>query len=167
MFRYLAASTLILLSSCGVAYISPLVTNAGGDVHIVPLTFETVLAANKSPYEPKQLPAAFFQTVGHTGVLQGTGPLPSPVFQNQAKPGNLALRVPNTPLNTTYHIGVGDVLSLAARSGGSTAKDVSGLLAAENRRQGYTVQDDGAISIPDVGRVKVLDLTLEEAEAAC
>ena len=40
------------------------------------------------------------------------------------------------------------------------------MLAAQNRRQGYTVQDDGAIAIPDVGRVSVVGLTLEEAEAA-
>lgn len=40
------------------------------------------------------------------------------------------------------------------------------MLAAQNRRQGYTVQDDGAIAIPDVGRVMVAGLTLEEAEAA-
>jgi polysaccharide biosynthesis/export protein len=43
--------------------------------------------------------------------------------------------------------------------------ELSGLLAAQNRRQGYTVQDDGAVSIPDVGRVQLAELTLEEAEA--
>ena len=58
------------------------------------------------------------------------------------------------------------MLLLATRSGSSTVEELSGLLAAQNRRQGYTVQDDGAIAIPDVGRVKVSDLTLEEAEAA-
>ena len=132
--RLIAASTLILLSGCGVAYISPKVSDAGSNVRIVPLTSETVLAANKSTYE--------------------------------TKPGNLTLRVPAPPPNTTYRIGVGDVLLLATRSGASTVEELSGLLAAQNRRQGYTVQDDGAIAIPDVGRVKVADLTLEEAEAA-
>jgi len=164
--RLIAASTLILLSGCGVAYVSPKVTDAGSKVRIVPLTSETVLAANRSTYEPKQLPAVFFQTAGGAGGLRGAGPTPSPVSQIQTKPGNLALRVPNTPPNTTYHIGVGDVLLLATRSGSSTVEELSGLLAAQNRRQGYTVQDDGAIAIPDVGRVKVSDLTLEEAEAA-
>ena len=33
------------------------------------------------------------------------------------------------------------------------------------RDRGYTVQDDGAIAIPDVGRIRVAGMTLEEAEA--
>ena len=164
--RLIAASTLILLSGCGVGYVSPKVTDSGSKVRIVPLTSETVLAANKSTYVPKQLPAVFFQTAGGPGGMRGAGPTPSPVSRIQTKPGNLALRVPDTPTTTTYHIGVGDVLLLATRSGSSTVEELSGLLAAQNRRQGYTVQDDGAIAIPDVGRVKVSDLTLEEAEAA-
>ncbi|KKM68519.1 hypothetical protein LCGC14_1460070 [marine sediment metagenome] len=164
--RLIAASTVILLSGCGVAYISPKVSDAGSKVRIVPLTSETVLAANKSTYEPKQLPAVFFQTAGGADGLRGAGPTPSPVSELQTKPGNLALRVPPPTPNTTYHIGVGDVLLLATRGGASTVEELSGLLAAQNRRQGYTVQDDGAIAIPDVGRVKVSDLTLEEAEAA-
>ena len=64
-----------------------------------------------------------------------------------------------------YQIGVGDVLLLATKSPGSTVEELSGLLAAQNSRQGYTVQDDGAIAVPDVGRIMLAGLTLEEAEA--
>ena len=64
-----------------------------------------------------------------------------------------------------YRIGVGDVLLLGNEIGGNTVEELSGLLAAQNSRQGYTVQDDGAIAIPDVGRVRLDGLTLEEAEA--
>ena len=42
---------------------------------------------------------------------------------------------------------------------------MTGLLAASNQRQGYTVRDDGAITIPDIGTVPLAGLTLEEAEA--
>ncbi|UWR35712.1 polysaccharide biosynthesis/export family protein (plasmid) [Sulfitobacter sp. W027] len=164
--RLITVSALTLLTGCGVAYISPKVSEAGSKVRIVPLTSETVLAANSSTYQPKQLPAVFFQTAGGAGGLRGAGPTPSPVSEIQTRPGTLALRVPNTPPSTTYDIGVGDVLLLATRGGASTVEELSGLLAAQNRRQGYTVQDDGAIAIPDVGRVRVVGLTLEEAEAA-
>ncbi len=61
---------------------------------------------------------------------------------------------------------MGDVVLLATKSGASTVEELSGLLAAQNRRQGYTVQDDGgAIAIPDVGRIMLGGMTLEEAEA--
>ena len=65
---------------------------------------------------------------------------------------------------TPYRIGVGDVVLLATKTGATTAAELSGLLAAENRRQGYTVQDDGSIAVPDVGRVRIAGMTLEEAE---
>ena len=35
---------------------------------------------------------------------------------------------------------------------------------SQNRRNSYTVQDDGAITVPDLGRVSVAGLTLSEAE---
>ncbi len=78
-----------------------------------------------------------------------------------AVPTRLPPEVPDAP----YKIGVGDVIVLATKSqAGTSVEALSGLLAAQNRRQGYTVQDDGAIAIPDVGRVKVAGLTIEETE---
>ncbi|NNE50908.1 MAG: sugar transporter [Sulfitobacter sp.] len=130
------------------------------------LNAQTVLAANRSTYAPKQIPAVFFQNAGGPSVGRGAGTLPSPTLDPQSRPDALQLRVPPAPPRTAYEIGVGDVLLLATRGSGSTVEELSGLLAAQNRRQGYTVQDDGAIAIPDVGRVGVAGLTLEEAEAA-
>jgi len=75
------------------------------------------------------------------------------------------MRVPPAVTPGPYEIGVGDVLLLATKTPGSTVEELSGLLAAQNSRQGYTVQDDGAIAVPEVGRVMVAGLTLEEAEA--
>ncbi len=41
-----------------------------------------------------------------------------------------------------------------------------GLEAAVAERRAYTVQDDGAISIPDIGRVRIVGLTMSETEQA-
>lgn len=76
------------------------------------------------------------------------------------------MRLPPAPAAGAYEICIGDVLLLATKTAGNTVEELSGLLAAQNARQGYTVQDDGAIAIPDVGRVAIAGLTLEEAEAA-
>ncbi|MFL4472277.1 polysaccharide biosynthesis/export family protein [Tateyamaria armeniaca] len=53
---------------------------------------------------------------------------------------------------------------MSTPSTGSTVEELSGLLAAQNARQGYTVQDDGSINIPNVGRVRIAGLTIESAE---
>jgi len=53
---------------------------------------------------------------------------------------------------------------LATKSAGSTVEELSGLLAAQNRRQGYTVRDDGRIAIPEIGQIDIAGLTVEEAE---
>jgi len=66
-------------------------------------------------------------------------------------------------LGTTQR-GVGSVVLLSTPSSGSTVEALSGLLAAQNARQGYTVQDDGSVNIPNVGRVMIAGLTVEEAE---
>ncbi|MFQ5565185.1 MAG: polysaccharide biosynthesis/export family protein [Paracoccaceae bacterium] len=63
-----------------------------------------------------------------------------------------------------YRIGVADVLLLSV-SGYATLEDLPGLLNAQSKRQGYIVQDDGAIAIPDAGRVRVAGMTLQDAEA--
>jgi polysaccharide export outer membrane protein len=54
---------------------------------------------------------------------------------------------------------------LSSPSNATSVEQLSGLLAAQNSRQGYTVQDDGAINIPSVGRVVIGGLSLEDAEA--
>lgn len=156
----------IFLSGCGAAYISPSVSEQaeGTKVRVVNLTPETVLIANKSNYRPKQLPAVFYQTAGAGGGLRGAGALPQPAFEPQTRPATVETRLPPSIPERPYRIGVGDVLVLATRQAGSTVEELSGLLAAQNRRQGYTVQDDGAIAIPDVGRIPLAGKTLEEAE---
>lgn len=153
------------LSGCGVTYTSPSVKEqaAGAKVRVMRLTAESVLLANRQPYTPRALPAAFYQTSG-TGQLGDVADLPTQPFIPDESLSSAELRVPPPPPNEPYRIGVGDVVILATKSGGSTVAELTGLLAAESRRQGYTVRDDGAIAIPDIGQVQIAGLTIQQAE---
>lgn len=164
---FLAMTVFAGLAGCDVIYHSATVresTEAGAKVRVVPLTAETVLVANRSSFTPQTLPAVFSQTAGHGSPRSVASP-PAPSLDQPFAPGQLELRVPPEARPGPYRVGVGDVLLLATPQGGTTVEELSGLLAAQNRRQGYTVQDDGTIAIPDVGRVEVAGMTLEEAEA--
>jgi len=63
-----------------------------------------------------------------------------------------------------YRIGIADVLLLSV-SGFATLEDLPGLISSQSKRQGYIVQDDGAIAVPDAGRIRVAGMTLQDAEA--
>lgn len=159
-------STALTTTGCGITYHSPSVKAAAAGVAVreLPLTAQSVLVANQTPYVPKALPSAFYQTAG-SGTLRFGGALPSEPFVPEETPGTLQLRPPPQILPETYRIGVGDVVLLATKSVGSTVEELTGLLAAQNRRQGYTVRDDGRIAIPEIGQIDIAGLTVEEAEA--
>ncbi|WP_411890132.1 SLBB domain-containing protein [Yoonia sp. SDW83-1] len=161
-FAVVAAAS---LNACGVAYISPQVSTQTENVRVIPVTSETVLAANRSNYVPRQIPDAFFRNAGDGSGLRGPGAAPPPSLSEQRRPAALSTRIPPEQTPGPYRIGVGDVVLLATKTSGGTVEELSGLLAAQNSRQGYTVQDDGAIALPDVGRVFLGGLTLEEADA--
>lgn len=156
------------LAGCGVAYISPSVTqettDAGLKVRVVPITAETTLVANRAPYTPLAIPPAFRQSAASGLTRPSAVTPPAPIFGEPARPERALLSVPPAVPNEPYKIGVGDVLLFASPSASSTVEQLSGLLAAQNARQGFTVQDDNAIAIPNVGRVLLAGLTLEEAE---
>lgn len=168
MKKLLILGALATLVGCGTVYRSASVIPGANDatnVRVVPITAETVVQANKSPFEPKTLPAVFSITAGAGSGLRGAGALPEPTFEPENRPDRLALRVPPAVDPGPYEIGVGDVVLLATPAAASTVEQLSGLLAAQNARQGYTVQDDGTINIPNVGRVMIAGLTIEDAEA--
>ncbi|WP_297339850.1 polysaccharide biosynthesis/export family protein [Pseudophaeobacter sp.] len=170
MKTFLPFVAALFLSNCGVAYhsssVSPGISSSGSKVRVIPLTAETVLVANRSAYSPKQLPAAFFASAGAPGGLRVPNAAVEPAYRPETRPGPVQTRLPPPPAQTPYRIGIADTLLLATPSGSSSVEQLSGLLAAQNRRQGYSVQDDGSISIPDVGRVLVAGKSLEEAESA-
>lgn len=155
------------LTGCGVIYIAPSVTDYAttADVTVVPLTSDAAQTANNSTYRPRSLPSVFFQNAGTGAGIVAAGALPDPASEQQFRPAPIETRLPAPIPPVPYQIGVGDVLVLATLQSASSIEELSGLLAAQNRRQGYTVQDDGSIAVPDVGRVQLAGLNLEEAEA--
>lgn len=169
MRRHLAPLLMFLtLTGCGVAYVSPQVRPSDGalPVQVVTLDADTVSRINAANgYVPRSLPRAFYQTAGGQLELREGSMPPATAALPEERPAALETRLPPSVQRGAYQIGVGDVIILATRQGGSTVEELTGLLAAQNRRQGYTVQDDGAIAIPDVGRIRISGLTLEEAEA--
>lgn len=156
---------LLTLSACGVAYVSPRVDPADETIDVVPLTIEAVEIANQSPYEPRQVPPAFGAVATGQALATPGTPTPPASIPEQSPASRLRLSAPPDIDPGPYRIGVGDVVVLATKSSGNTVEELTGLLAAQSSRQGYTVQDDGAIAVPDVGRIQLANLTLEEAEA--
>lgn len=154
-----------LLGACNTIYVAPDVPKNDEHVVVVPVSAQTVSTYNRSVYTPKSLPSVFFQSAGTSGTLRGVGTLPESSLPQEQRPTTLKSNVPVAPNVGPYRIGVGDLLLLATKSNRNSVEELSGLLAAQNNRRGYTVQDDGAIAIPDVGRVRLAGLTIEEAEA--
>ncbi|MFX0543384.1 polysaccharide biosynthesis/export family protein [Roseovarius sp. S4756] len=166
MMRFTLLAALALPSACGVIYTSPKVSSAAGsnmDVREIELTPESILLANRAPYSPRDLPDEFFSVAsGRQGP--GLGALPNPPSIPDENPTRLELRLPPETPSQPYRLGVGDVVLLATKSVGTSVEALSGLLAAEQQRQGYTISDNGTISIPDIGRVDIAGLTLQEAQ---
>lgn len=158
--------SLTVLTACGVVYNSPKVsrnTGTGLDVREIKVTPETVLLANRSPYSPRNLPREFYSAASATQST-GLGALPVGPDSPERRPQRLELRPPQDVARRPYRIGVGDVVLLATKGSSTSIEQLSGLLAAQQQRQGYVVSDDGAISIPDIGRVEIGGLTLAEAQ---
>ena len=170
-------AALMALSSCGVIYTAPGVHDGDPygtaystdyDVEVVPLTYESAAAANLVQYIPPRLPAAF-QPEAISAAVAGLAapdlpPLPEATARRITRPEPVADQLPPPGRPEPYRIGVADVLLLAV-DGPTTLEGLPGLITAQAKRDGYVVQDDGAIAIPDVGRVSVAGMTLQDAEA--
>ncbi|MEM9147360.1 MAG: polysaccharide biosynthesis/export family protein [Pseudomonadota bacterium] len=166
------------LSACGVVYTAPDVsesTNYGGgtdyDVTVVSLSPETVVAANLVDYVPPRLPLAFqpdaaARLASRAPAAPQLPPLPAPSVPRAVRPNLIPDRFPPLLRPEPYRIGVSDVLLLSVTSAAATVDALPGLLNAQQKRNGYVVQDDGAIAVPDAGRIRVSGQTLSEAEAA-
>ncbi len=158
-------AALLVAPGCGITYTSPKVDD-GDDatpVTIIELTPATVNEANRSPYTPRSLPEVFYSVAGG-GTFVGAGALPAEPFIPEERRERLSMFLPPDVEPEPYRIGIGDVVLLATRGTATTIEQLSGLLAAQNQRQGYTVRDDGAIAIPEVGPVQLAGMTVEEAE---
>jgi polysaccharide export outer membrane protein len=151
-----------LLSGCGAIYQSPRVTEVEGKVQIVAITPTTLQQANSVRYQPKSLPAVFDANAGF-GTPRGVGSLPDAPSEATIEAAFVEERLPPPVPPTPYRIGQGDVLAIslpnvaaAAQGGGPT----------QLRRDQYAVQNDGAVALPDLGRLQVGGLSLPEAEEA-
>jgi polysaccharide export outer membrane protein len=163
--RAVALAMALAVSGCGITYKSPSVRSVAGDtlVDVVPLTAQEVARANRTPYSPRDLPNAFFAAAGG-GSASATSAFPALPYVPEETRESLQLRPLPDVEPPVYRIGVGDVVLLATRGSSSTVEQLSGLLAAQNQRQGYTVRDDGAIAIPEIGTIEIAGLTLQQAE---
>ena len=166
------------LSACGVYYTSPQVSDGsifGGNdtdlkVNVVALTFESTTKANLDPYVPARLPLGFqpdaiARVTSQTVAVPPLPPAPAPATRPGSRPGFVADRLPPIEAPQPYTIGIADVLLLSADAGSATVQQLPALISAQSKRQGFVVQDDGAIAIPDAGRVRVAGLTMQDAEA--
>jgi polysaccharide export outer membrane protein len=171
------SAALLALTGCGVIYTAPSVHDgvpfgtAYGtdyDVKVVALTYESAAAANLETYVPARLPLAFqpgASAAAGVGVRTPRLPaLPAATARPTARPGVVPDQFPPLTEPEAYRIGIADVLLLSV-SGYATLEDLPGLISAQSKRQGYIVQDDGAIAIPDAGRIRVANMTLRDAEA--
>ncbi|HCQ66067.1 MAG TPA: sugar transporter [Rhodobacteraceae bacterium] len=165
MRLFAALAVVASLAACGITPTIKSGDSAAGEVNIVAVTNETISTANASPYRPRTLPTIFSYSAGVGGAPMGAGALPAPAYSPESRPGELPTRLPDPYTPGPYMIGVGDVLLLSTPNSADTVEALTGLLAAQSQRQGYTVQDDGAIAIPEVGRIRIAGLTLEEGEA--
>ena len=163
MTRAILVFIALTLTGCGIAYQPTSVRDdASANIRVVHLTPETVLEANSSPYTPQSWPVAFVST---DNLEEKNHKLQDPFFASQRLDGVMEWRMlEREPL--TYMIGVGDVLTLNMQLKESLGDVLNGLMESQTSQRGFRVQDDGAISIPDIGRVVIGGSTLQEAESA-
>ena len=171
------SAALLALTGCGVIYTAPSVSDGAPsgtaygtdyDVKVVSLTYESAAAANLETYVPARLPVAFqpgaSSSVGAAVRAPRIAPLPAATARPTSRPDFVPDVFPPLTEPEAYRIGIADVLLLSV-NGDTSLESLPGLISAQSKRQGYIVQDDGAIAIPDAGRVRVANMTLQNAEA--
>lgn len=164
-----ALALAITLASCGTLHVGsklePGTTNVA-TVTVKDITVFTLSEANSAPFKASTLPAAFKTALPELGEAIDKSPAPQLPAAYTDQPRRLFLNPPPNATPGPYRLGTGDVVLIATPKVGSTVEQLSGLLAAENARQGYTIQDGGYINVPNVGRVVIGGLTIDEAQEA-
>ena len=177
----LAVIVLAATGACSTLYTSPTVedgsvfgtANTDLKVSVVSMTFESTAAANLTPYVPARLPlgmqpgaVARAAAAAASVSVPAVADPPAPPTRPGPRPGFIPDRLPPITAPQPYLIGVADVLLLSVNTSASTLEQLPALITAQSKRQGFVVQDDGAIAIPDAGRVRVAGMTTRDAEAA-
>ena len=162
MKRIILIFTALILTGCGIVYQPTSVRDDdSANVHIIHLTPETVLEANSSPYTPQSLPDGLLLD---ENLDKNNNIFQEQIFDPQVLNGVIEWRMPKLEPQT-YRIGVGDVITLNMQLKESLGNVLNDLIASQNSQRGFKVQDDGAVSIPDIGRLVIGGLTLQEAES--
>ena len=181
IWSVLAAVSVSITAGCSAIYTAPGVDDGSIfgepdtdlDVRIIAMTNESTIAANLTPYVPARLPVGL--QMGATGKIEidrnflpqvTTPPTPVAPSRTGVRPGFIPDNLPPPSSPEPYRLGITDVLLLAVNNAGATLDQLPGLITAQSKRQGFVIQDDGAIAIPDVGRVRVAGMTVQDAEAA-
>lgn len=147
------------VASCGVAYRSPSVS-AGPNVQIVTMTADAIRTANLTPYQPRVLPPAFSASASSGGDMRGPGALPEPAA-SPLPDRTVMNRPPQGADPGPYIIGIGDVLELRTPTAGNS---LSATAEGDMQAHRYSIQNDGAVAIPRLGRVLLGGRSMEEAE---
>ena len=162
----LLALGLFIITGCGIVYDTySLSDDPSNNIRVIKLTPETVLEANSSPFKPQDWPEVFSSRIKDNKVYRNKV-LSDPALDPKRLSGVIEWRLPTKAQPKPYKIGIGDVITLSTPMNEDLIGVLNGVLASQNRRQSYTVQDNGSISITDIGRVIIGGLTLEEAEDA-
>ena len=162
MKRIILIFTALILTGCGIAFQPTSVRDDdSANVHIIHLTPETVLEANSSPYTPQSLPDGLLLD---ENLNENNNIFQEQIFDPQVLNGVIEWRMPRLEPQT-YRIGVGDVITLNMQLKESLGNVLNDLIASQNSQRGFKVQDDGAVSIPDIGRLVIGGLTLQEVES--
>lgn len=155
----------ILLSACGAIYTSPSVNKNNEQVTVHEVSLSALPSINSSEYKPKRIPASLASIDSFSKTRAARSIVPGQVEKLPKRPKYLQTTVPPKAPSSPYHIGISDVVLLATPTP-TPQEALTGLAAATNKRQGYTVQDDGTIAVPDVGRIQISGMTLKDAENA-
>lgn len=156
----------LAVAGCGVSYNSPSVQKRNDElpVSVIEMTPKSIAYANAQIYVPKSLPEVFYYAASGASGVRGAGAMPAAPYIPTERRTQLEYRPLPDIEPRPYRIDVGDVLLLATRGNGTTVEQLSGLLAAQSQRQGYTVRGDGSIAIPEIGSVQLAGLTIQGAE---
>lgn len=155
----------LILTACGAIYTSPSLNKNNEQVTVHKVTLSLLSSINSSPYTPKSIPASLGSIDNFAKTRTVRSIVPTQVETLPSRPKALKTTIPPRVSPKPYQIGVSDVILLATPTP-TTEEALTGLAAATNKRQGYTVQDDGSIAVPDVGRIKVAGMSLKDAENA-
>ena len=105
-------------------------------------------------------------------IIQGCTPMKKITYLNDSQVGEWDV----SPIPPKHHLEIGDILMVKVISRNGESNDLFNienntnsanptLTAANLYLNGFTISQEGAIDIPNVGKIFILNKTLEEAEA--